>query len=78
MSRKILSGVVVSTKAQKTAIVKVATAKRHKKYGKRYVSHKRYQAHYEKLEIQEGSEVTIKEIAPVSKTKKWLITEVHN
>lgn len=76
MSKRILKGVVVSTKMDKSAIVEVATAQKDKKYNKRYISHKKYCVHDEKNVLKEGVLVMIEESAPISKKKKWVIKEV--
>ena len=76
MSKRILTGKVVSTKMDKSAIVEVATAKKDIRYNKRYISHKRYCVHDEKNELKEGMNVVIEESRPLSKTKTWIIKEV--
>jgi small subunit ribosomal protein S17 len=80
MSAKVLDGVVVSTKMQKTVVVKVSLSKKHAQYGKRYISHKNYKVDYNEVDysgdsLKEGDKVSIVEVAPVSKTKTWKIKE---
>lgn len=75
MSRKILKGVVISTKMTSTAVVRVSTAKTHARYKKNYVTRKNYKVHCEKDEVKEGDQVLIEETAPVSKTKTWRIVK---
>ena len=78
MSSKILKGKVVSTKMQKTCVVEVGTAKKHKKYNKRYTSHKRYKVHNDKFDVKVGDEVYIKEVAPISKEKHFIIIKLDS
>ena len=73
MSRKLLKGVVLSTKQPKTVAVRVSSTKIHPVYRKRFVVGKKYQVHYEGNDLKEGDSVVIVERSPVSKTKKWEI-----
>ena len=75
MSAKVLDGVVVSSKMQKTLVVKVSSSKKHAQYGKRYINHKNYKVDYSGDSLKEGDKVSIVEVAPVSKTKTWKIKE---
>lgn len=75
MSKRILSGTVISLKMDKSAIVRVGTSMVHSKYGKRFVSHKKYCVHKESSDLKVGANVLIEEAAPMSKTKKWIIKE---
>ncbi len=68
-----LQGVIISNKMDKTVIVKVDSVKVHSKYKKRYKSSKNYKVHDEKNEYQVGDKVTIKEIRPLSKEKRFLV-----
>ena len=70
-----LKGIIVSTKMQKTAVVKVERIKEHPKYKKRYKVHKRYKAHTESKEFNVGDTVVIEECKPISKDKKWKIVK---
>lgn len=72
--RKIKTGVVVSTKAAKTAVVRVERTYRHSLYGKVMRSSKKYHAHDEQASsLKEGDVVTIVESRPISKLKRWRI-----
>lgn len=68
-----LSGVVVSTKMSKTAVVRVDTIKIHKIYKKRYVVSRKYKAHDENNAYRVGDKVIIRQVKPMSKDKKWAI-----
>lgn len=71
---KKLIGTVVSTKMQKTAVVKVDAFWRHPIYGKRVKKTKKYLAHDE-LGVKEGERVKIGETRPISKRKRWRVIE---
>lgn len=70
------TGVVVSTKMDKTVVVKVDSYRIHPKYKKRYkVSHKFY-AHDEQNSCKEWDVITIQETRPLSKLKRWLVSQI--
>ncbi len=73
MPKKILTGIVVSDKADKTVMVKVESKVKHKKYLKIIVKHKKYAAHDSENKFKNGDKVKIIESKPLSKTKKWLV-----
>lgn len=76
MPRRRLKGIVLSDKMDKTVVVGVDVLKEHPKYKKRYKSSTRYKAHDERNEAKEGDSVTIEEMRPLSKGKRWrLIAE---
>jgi len=68
-----LTGVVVSTKMQDTAVVKVDRYEKHPKYGKFIKSSKKYSVHNPENNVAEGDNVVIVETKPISKTKKFVI-----
>lgn len=70
---KVLRGVVVSTKNDKTAVVSVARFVKHPKYQKFFKMDKRYQVHDENNSAQVGDKVEIEETRPISKTKRFVI-----
>lgn len=72
--RKTKTGVVVSTKMAKTAVVRVERTYRHPLYGKVVRSAKKYHAHDENAHtLNEGEVVTIVESRPISKLKRWRV-----
>ncbi|MCH8048790.1 30S ribosomal protein S17 [Patescibacteria group bacterium] len=73
MPKKLLTGIIVSDKMDKTRVVKVETLKTHPKYKRRYRSHKRYKAHDENNEYKVDEKVVIEEANPMSKDKQWRI-----
>lgn len=78
MSKRILTGQVVSHKMQKTVVVAVTTLKAHPKYHKRLKSTQKYQAHYEGSPLNIGDTVMIEESRPISKNKNWVVKETVN
>lgn len=74
--RKYQEGLVVSNKMQKSVVVSVTTHKKHPQYGKYVLSTKRYMAHDEKDECQIGDKVLLSESRPLSKKKRWVVTQI--
>jgi len=72
-SNKILKGVVVSDKMDKTIVVNVTRFVEHKKYGKRIKMTKKYKAHDETNSKKVGDKVEIEETRPISKDKKFKV-----
>jgi len=74
--RQELTGIVTSTKMQKTIVVKVTRAVQHPLYH-RVVRHtKKYYAHDETGEAHVGDTVQIASTRPLSKLKRWRLKEV--
>ncbi|MEI7424545.1 MAG: 30S ribosomal protein S17 [Candidatus Staskawiczbacteria bacterium] len=73
MSKKLLQGIVVSDKMQKTVVVEVESMKEHPKYKRRYKSHTKFKAHDQNQEYHIGDKVVIEEHAPISKDKNWIV-----
>jgi small subunit ribosomal protein S17 len=76
MARKLLEGVVVSDKADKTVVVKVEGIFRHPVFGKIVRKNKKYMAHDEKNECREGDRVRIIESRPLSRHKRWRVVGI--
>jgi small subunit ribosomal protein S17 len=74
--RKTLVGVVVSTRMQKTVVVAVSSKVRHSKYRKYVSSRKKYMVHDEHQECRVGDEVEIVETRPLSRLKRWRLSEI--
>ena len=74
--RKSMIGRVVSDKMDKTVVVVVETRKRHPMYGKVVRSVKRYKAHDENSASHSGDLVRIQETRPLSKEKRWIVTDI--
>ena len=75
MTKKILKGLVVSDKSDKTIVVEVNRKYSHPFYGKVISRSKKYHAHDEKNKFKEGETVKIKECIPISKKKRWQVVE---
>jgi small subunit ribosomal protein S17 len=73
--KRILQGVVVSDKSDKTIVVRVERRFADPLYRKIVRRTKRYHAHDEDNKYKEGDEVRIQESRPISKNKKWVVVE---
>ncbi|MBR1777778.1 MAG: 30S ribosomal protein S17 [Alphaproteobacteria bacterium] len=71
MPKRILQGVVVSDKMDKTVVVKVERRVMHPIYKKFIRRSKKYAAHDELNQFKVGDIVRIRESVPFSKTKTW-------
>ena len=72
---RILSGVVVSNKADKTITVKVERKVKHPLYGKIMRRSSKVHAHDESNIANVGDIVTVRECKPFSKKKTWVLDE---
>ncbi len=73
MPKRILTGSVVSDKADKTVVVSVERRVKHPLYGKIIKRSKKYHAHDEGNEFKLGEIVRIEETRPISKLKTWTV-----
>jgi small subunit ribosomal protein S17 len=73
MPKRILQGVVVSDKNDKTVVVKVERRFTHPVMKKTVRMTKKYHAHDESNACKEGDIVRIEECPPISKNKKWVV-----
>ena len=73
MPKRVLQGVVVSDKMEKTVVVKVSRRMAHPIYKKTIERSKKYAAHDEQKKFKIGDVVSIIESAPISKTKRWKV-----
>ena len=73
MPKRVLKGVVVSDKSDKTITVLVSRKVMHPVYKKYIKRSKKYSAHDENNKFKIGELVTIQENKPISKTKKWVV-----
>ncbi|MBL4855158.1 MAG: 30S ribosomal protein S17 [Robiginitomaculum sp.] len=71
MPRRILQGVVVSDKGQKTVVVRVDRTYLHPLLQKTLRKSKKYHAHDEENLFKVGDAVRIRECPPKSKLKRW-------
>ncbi|OGI74728.1 30S ribosomal protein S17 [Candidatus Nomurabacteria bacterium RIFCSPHIGHO2_01_FULL_43_16] len=70
---KILKGVVISDKMDKTIVVSVSRFVKHPLYGKFYKISKKYKAHDEGNIHKVGDKVEIVETRPISKDKRFQV-----
>ena len=75
-ARKVLSGVVVSDKMDKTVVVSVEERVKHPLYGKVMTKSEKLKAHDEANEAGIGDRVRVAETRPSSATKRWRLVEV--
>jgi small subunit ribosomal protein S17 len=73
MPKRILQGVVVSDKQEKTVVVKVERRFTHPLFKKTVRRTKNYHAHDEERQFKVGDEVAIEETAPISRLKRWKV-----
>jgi len=73
MPKRILQGVVVSAKQDKTVVVSVERQVMHPVYKKIVKRSKKFAAHDENNQFKEGDIVSIVESKPYSKTKTWTV-----
>ena len=78
MPKRVLTGVIVSDKGEKTVVVNVERKVKHPLYGKIIRRSKKYHAHDETNEFKAGETVRIEEIAPMSKLKTWKVLDRVN
>ena len=71
--KRMLVGVVVSDKMDKTRVVVVERRLAHAKYGKYMTRRDRYKAHDERNEYKVGDRVEIIESRPLSRDKRWRV-----
>ncbi|HET6231591.1 MAG TPA: 30S ribosomal protein S17 [Longimicrobiaceae bacterium] len=74
--RKTRTGVVVSDRMDKTVVVVVERRYAHPLYGKQVTRTKKYHAHDENNDYHVGDVVRITETRPLSKLKRWRVSEV--
>ena len=71
MPKRVLQGVVVSDKADKTISVRVERRIMHPLYKKFIRRSKKYSAHDPENSCKTGDVVRIRECRPISKSKRW-------
>jgi small subunit ribosomal protein S17 len=75
MPKRILQGVVVSDKQEKTVVVKVERRFTHPLLKKTVRRTKNYHAHDEAGAFKVGDAVSIEETKPISKLKRWTVVK---
>ncbi len=74
--RQTLQGLVVSDKMDKTVVVEVERTVMHPLYQRYLRRRKKYHAHDEANDCKVGDKVTITSCRPLSRTKRWRVSEV--
>ena len=74
--RKVREGIVVSNKMDATLVVAVNERVSHPRYGKTVQRTKKLYVHDEKNEAKIGDRVRVQETRPLSKLKRWRLTEI--
>jgi small subunit ribosomal protein S17 len=73
---KSIQGVVSSDKTDKTIVVTVHTRKTHPLYRKQYMVTSKFMAHDEKNAAKVGDKVIISETRPISRRKRFTLSEI--
>jgi small subunit ribosomal protein S17 len=73
---KVRQGVVVSDKGDKTIVVRIDVARRHRRYQKILRSSTTLHVHDERNDANAGDTVRVQECRPMSKTKRWRLVEI--
>jgi small subunit ribosomal protein S17 len=73
---KVRQGIVVSDKADKTIVVRVDVTRRHRRYGKIMRTSTKLHVHDERNDAGTGDTVRVVECRPMSRTKRWRLTDV--
>jgi small subunit ribosomal protein S17 len=73
--RKTREGIVVSNKMDKTVVVKIERRVQHPLYGKVVLRTTKFKAH-DIIGCDEGDRVEIMETKPISKEKRWRVTQI--
>lgn len=74
--RRQVTGTVSSNKMDKTVTVEVETLVKHKLYHKFIRRRTRFLAHDEKNDCQIGDSVLITESRPLSRNKRWRVSDI--
>jgi small subunit ribosomal protein S17 len=74
--RKERQGRVISNKMAKTIVVQVQRRFPHPQYKKVVTAYSKFYAHDEKSEAKVGDMVLIQETRPLSKLKRWRLTQI--
>jgi len=75
MPKRVLTGVVVSDKQDKTVVVRVERRYTHPLLKKTVRRTKKFHAHDESNACKVGDQVRIEEHRPISKLKRWIVIE---
>jgi len=71
--QRLLQGMIVSDKMDKTVVVEILRLKKHAKYKKYFKVTKKFKAHNPENQYHTGDKVVIGETRPMSKEKRWVV-----
>lgn len=74
--RKVITGRVVSDKMDKTVVVAVETMVKHPMYQRIIRRTRKFKAHDAENSCRIGDKVQLTETRPLSKEKRWRVTEI--
>jgi len=74
--KKIITGTVVSNKMDKTVVVLVERKFTHRTFKKVVKRTKKFRCHDEKNQCSVGDIISMREVRPLSKTKRWNLEKV--
>jgi len=75
-NKKVITGTVVSNKMDKTVVVSVESRFIHPTFKKVVKRTKKFKCHDEKNECSVGDFISMREVRPLSKTKRWNLDKV--
>lgn len=73
-TKKLLTGIIVSDKMEKSVVVLVERLVIHRRYKKYIRKRKKFMAHDPKNECKIGDKVEILQVRPISGRKRWKVT----
>lgn len=76
--QRLLQGMIVSDKMDKTVVVEILRLKKHPKYKKYFKVTKKFKAHNPENQYHTGDKVVIGETKPMSKEKRWIVINKIN
>ncbi|MBI2064375.1 MAG: 30S ribosomal protein S17 [Candidatus Yanofskybacteria bacterium] len=76
--QRLLQGMIVSDKMDKTVVVEILRLKKHAKYKKYFKVTKKFKAHNPENQYHTGDKVVIGETKPMSKEKRWIVINKIN
>jgi len=76
INKKVITGTVVSNKMDKTVVVSVERKFIHRTFKKVVKRTKKFRCHDEKNECSVGDFISMREVRPLSKTKRWNLEKV--
>jgi small subunit ribosomal protein S17 len=75
-NKRLITGVVISDKMEKTIVVRTERLVKHQVFKKYIRRHVKYKAHDERNECRTGDKVLIMESRPISRDKRWRVHEI--